>query len=126
MIKFTEFLESEVNPDRKKIFTWNGISIIGTQHGRERIFQRLKLSYEKLADLFKMALSKTKLMSLTAGEYLFYSNSLRQGFVGALTHIGDIRLITFLPVGRQNPKPGTKKVFVEGVEYDIVDIIILD
>lgn len=62
-----------------------------------------------------------------SGEYLFYSGMMRQGYVVAVDYRRKkVRIITVLPKGRNNPKPGTDKIVVEGREINLIEIIELD
>lgn len=55
------------------------------------------------------------------GEYLFFSKSFNQAYIVALSK-RKIRVITVLPKGRGNPKPGTKKLIIESVEYVVIEV----
>lgn len=66
------------------------------------------------------------------GEYLYWSPKLNQGMVLNVDPefrerddddaVKQIRVITILPPGKSNAKPGTKKIMVEGIEYTVIDL----
>lgn len=61
------------------------------------------------------------------GDYLFYSRSQRQGYVVNVNYGRKrMRIITVLPVGRKNPKPGTTQMIIEGREITILEEIEVD
>lgn len=68
-----------------------------------------------------------KFPSFKPGEYIFFSNSLQQAYVCKVdSDRKTITIITVLPRGRSNPKPGTQKMLVEGVEICILSTVIVD
>ena len=99
-------------------FWWNGRALFATTHGKERRTERGR-SWLQIKSLYKRVLQKYSQMSVRAGEeILFYSRSLNQGIVTAVEG-KNLRIITFLPPGRNNPMPGTTMAFVENfVEVD--------
>lgn len=59
-----------------------------------------------------------------AGHYLTYSKKHQQGIVHEwMPHKKRLELISTLPKGRSNPRPDTQKHIIEGIEYDIMEII---
>ena len=59
--------------------------------------------------------------SKTNGEHLFHSKSADQSYVANVDHKNkEIRVITVLPKGKHNPKEGTKKYTMEGVEVELI------
>lgn len=110
-------LDNVLNMGSKFLYFWRNHWILNAAHGLERIIQRMKLSIDQLKLLFKTAIEKFDKMSTEVGqEILFYSKSLNQGFVSVVDNGGNLKLITFLPPGRSNPKPGTEKIVVESLE----------
>jgi hypothetical protein len=102
---------------------WKKHWIINTKHGLERIIERGELTAEQMKQLFQRALDKFANMKARVGEaFLFFSKSLNQGFVSAVNGHGDLTLITFLPRGRRNPKPGTDVALMESLEFTFVEI----
>lgn len=124
-------LDNVLNMGSKFLYFWHQKWIINTKHGLERIVQRMKLSVEQLKVLFRNAIESFEKMSRKAGdEILFYSKSLQQGFVSVVQPDGNLKLITFLPPGRSNPKPGTEKLVIESMcgdeEYTFENIEIVE
>lgn len=75
--------------------------------------------WKKLHRNALMGLMKTS--GAKSGDYIFHSKSLDQAYVAAVdTRRKTFRIITVLPKGRSNPKPGTERLMVEGVEIDAV------
>jgi hypothetical protein len=92
-------------------------------HFNDRLAQR-RAEWQKNDVQYFLQKIRSKLASLDPkGEYLFYSNKLKQGVIAAWDAIkAKVKLITFLPKGRSNPKPGTEKIMIESIEYTIVEI----
>ncbi len=107
------------NPSSTFLFRWHGRWLIDTNHGFERIKERSKIGLEGLKKLFQRAMDWVDRNARKAGEYLFFSKSLNQGFVAKIAG-KNVKLITFLPFGKHNPKPGTKVEIVEN--YTEVDL----
>lgn len=126
MYRFREFLgegilDDVLNLGSKFLYFWKSKWILNTKHGYERIAERLQISIDELKKLFKTAIESAITHGVEKGKtYLFYSQSLRQGFVAAGANGGNIELITFLPKGKSYPKPGTERIVVEGIEQEIV------
>ena len=118
----TKILFEELLCESKRFYRWKDKWILATQHSLDQIGKRFKLSKDHLKSLFKKAIDKMLAKGLPAGPYVFYSPELEYGFVGAVKPNQDIVMITFLPKGRSNPKPGTEKIIVEEVEYAVVFI----
>jgi len=121
MSKLQNYLVSEgilddvLNLGSKFMYFWKNKWIINTKHGLDRIGQRNKLTTTELKRLFKEAIEKSIELGVRAGEeILFWSKSLKQGFVSAIDNQGNIDLITFLPRGKHQPKDGTEHVVLEG------------
>lgn len=56
---------------------------------------------------------------------MFTSRKKNQSYVGNVDHDKkQLRIITVLPKGRHDPKAGTKKYTVEGVEVELEEIIV--
>lgn len=120
-------LDDVLNMGSQFLYFWKKKWIINTKHGMERIMQRSKLTIAQIKLLFKRAIEKFINMQATVGqEFLFYSNSLKQGFVSVVGKDGNLKLITFLPPGKSFPKDGTKKMVIEGKEYEDITIVELD
>lgn len=107
----------------KFLYFWKNKWIINTAHGLERIIQRNKLTISELKLLFKEAIEKAIELGVHTGEeILFWSKSLKQGFVSTIDPQGNIKLITFLPKGKHQPKSGTEHIVVEGKQIRIIEI----
>lgn len=125
MKTFKQFLDENILDDvldlgSKFLYFWKNRWVINTKHGFERIMKRSKLTKDELKTLFRNAIKKLSKIGASAGDnILFFSKSLKQGFVSAVDDKGNLRLITFLPRGKDFPKPGTEKVVVEGIEEEI-------
>lgn len=116
-------IDGVVDLGSKFLFHWRNHWIVNTKHGMDRIIERSKLSLDQLKFLFQKSLEKLASMKTRIGEtVLFFSRSLNQGFVSAINSSGDLTLITFLPKGRHNPKPGTDVELLEHMEYTFVEI----
>lgn len=107
-------------PKGEYLFTHLKKWIIDTKHSTERAFDRLNLSTDDVKTIFKRMIEKHEKSKKPSGEYLYYSKQFRQGFV--VDYRPDKRgkypgnhfvIITVLPSGRSNPKPGTEKVMIE-------------
>lgn len=116
-------LDNVLSLGSKFLYFWKNKWIINTAHGLDRIIQRNKLSVEDLKRLFKEAIEKALELGVQTGEeILFWSKSLKQGFVSAIDPQGNIKLITFLPKGKHQPKTGTEHVVVEDKQIRIIEI----
>lgn len=107
-------------PKGEYLFTHLGKWIIDTKHSTERAFERLSLTTDDVKTIFKRMIEKHTKTEKPSGEYLYYSKQFRQGFV--IDYRPDKRgkykgnhfvIITVLPTGKSNPKPGTEKVMIE-------------
>lgn len=117
-----EILPGVLNLGSRFLLYWKNHWILNTKHGLERILQRNLLSKEQLQKLFQKALDKFDQLKSRAGEYLFFSRSLNQGFISTADKDGNLVLITFLPPGRKNPMPGTEVKLIESTEYTYVEV----
>lgn len=116
-------LDNVLSMGSKFLYFWKNKWIINTAHGLERIIQRNMLSVDDLKRLFKEAIEKALELGVHTGEeILFWSKSLKQGFVSAIDPQGNIKLITFLPKGKHTPKDGTEHIVVEGKQIRIIEI----
>lgn len=77
--------------------------------------------WKKLHRNALMGLMKGK--DAKSGDYIFHSKSLDQAYVAAVdVRRKTFKIVTVLPKGRSNPKPGTERMMVEGVEIEAVFI----
>ncbi len=113
-------LDDVLNMGSKYLYFWKNTWIINTFHGFKRIVERNKLSSDDIKRLFQEAIEKTLQIGVEVGEeILFWSKSLKQGFVSAIDPQGNITLITFLPKGKHHPLSGTEHIVIEGTEKQI-------
>jgi hypothetical protein len=115
MKTFKQFISEEhINVD--------GVDFDLGMHFLDRIKERSELTRAELNELIKKIrekLSKIKPM----GEFLFYSRKLKQGIIAAWDSFKQkLKMITFLPRGKEFPKPGTEKIVMENIQYDIIYI----
>lgn len=104
--------------------TFDGVEFDFGMHFLDRIKERNILTIEQLEALIKRI--RKKLADLDPkGEFLFYSHELKQGVVAAWDAFKHkMKFITFLPKGKEFPKPGTEKVYVESQEKELTIIYI--
>lgn len=115
-------VDDVLNMGSKYFYHWKDKWILASKHGIERIFERSSLSKEQLKKLFKNAIERLKTIKVNLEDtVLFYSKSLEQGFISAVDREG-LRLITFLPRGKQIAKDGTEKVIVESIDGDKYEV----
>lgn len=118
-----EGLDDILNIGSRYLYHWKNKWIINTKHGLDRIGQRNKLTADELKRLFKEAIEKTIELGTHVGEeILFWSKSLKQGFVSAIDSQGNIDLITFLPRGKHQPKTGTEHIVLESKQYRVIEL----
>lgn len=116
-------LDNVLNMGSRFLYFWKNKWIINTEHGLERIMQRNKLSVDELKRLFKEAIEKAIQLGVHTGEeILFWSKSLKQGFVSVIGPQGNIKLITFLPKGKHQPKMGTEHIVIESKQIRVIEI----
>jgi hypothetical protein len=71
-------------------------------------------------DFHKRVYDKIEKMKPIDGEFIFFSKKWQQAYVASVDFSKKIvRVITVLPKGRSNPKPGTIRMIIEGTEYDL-------
>ena len=118
----SEFAKSAVST-LKNMFI-NGFNIRAGIHAAAQAYERVKdFTTEHWKKFFTKVIDTIVKRSLNSGEYLFFSRSMNQGSVLAYNkERRTINLITTLPKGRSNPKPGTDKVLVESIEYQVIEI----
>ena len=119
MNDFKTFYEQTIN----YIFNHRGKAIIDTYHATDRAKERNQLTDENVKTMFTRMVDKFLLDKYPRGHYLVFSKSLDQAVVVSYepdtykrSPDNHFIIITFLPRGRSNPKPGTTKVIVE--KYD--------
>jgi hypothetical protein len=71
-------------------------------------------------DFHKRVYDKLVKMKPINGEFIFFSKKFQQAYVAAVDfQTNSVRIITVLPKGRSNPKPGTIRMIIEGKQYDL-------
>lgn len=61
--------------------------------------------------------------NLTSGDYVFYSRSMKQAYVANFdTRRRKVRVLTVLPEGRSNPKPGTTRMVTESLQIITIEV----
>ncbi len=94
-----------------------------------------KLTKSELETFFKRMIEKylsmgPKYTKLDNPEFLFYSKSLNQAMIIAyrrdykrIDKLNHFIIVTILPRGRKNPKPGTQTILLEYAQkYNIIEI----
>ncbi len=118
------------------IYQYRNKYIIDTKHSIDRKYERAKegkfvLNEQELIFMFEKIIdfvikNEHKWRDSYQTDILFFSKSLNQGIV--ITYREDkyarddekhVVILTYLPKGRSNPKPGTKKVITES--KDLID-----
>jgi len=88
---------------------------ITTHAASQAVVRRSDLEPKDWEIIFKRCINDIK--NRGNGYYLYYSKSYEQGIIVFWNH-STIAVITILPKGRANPKPGTDKIIIEKIEYD--------
>lgn len=115
------------------IFTHRGRHVIDTNHAVDRFNQRNSLPKEDLDLLFKRMIDKFLNKEIDhPEEFLVYSMSLHQGLIVAYRKdkytdesTKQFFVVTFLPPGKKNPRPGTPTITVEQYYNDYSDNLII-
>lgn len=96
-----------------------------TLHGVDRDKERMNtLDDDKWNTFFERVIKKVEGFKVaTSGEYLYSSIGLKINTVlNVDVEKKQLRVITVLPPDRAIPKPGTKKILIEGIEYEYVEL----
>jgi hypothetical protein len=124
MLSFSEYI-NERSDHNNRIRVISGWSVVMTLHGVDRDKERMNsLDDDKWNMFFERVVKKIEGFKVaSSGEYLYSSMGLK---INAVLNVDiekkQIRVITVLPPNRAIPKPGTKKILVEGIEYIMVEI----
>lgn len=120
MISFQEYLT-----ENAPFHSNSGIKAFFTNHSLERKVLRAEVmaldDFKVLIDRVIKWIKANGRMTLHNEEFLAYSKSMRQGIIFAYRRdrfdkedqTKHVYIMTVLPKGRSNPKPGTPKVVVE-------------
>ena len=104
--------------------TINGWEVIERHHALVRTGERhADTVIDELLDRVVNRLNAIVNRITRPGEYLFFSVGLNRGIVCDVTpQTKRIRVITVLDAGKQVALAGTKKVIIEGVQYDLIHL----
>jgi hypothetical protein len=112
-MRFKEYIQENV-------ITLDGVEFDLGVHFLERLKERSELTKEQI-DHFLHKIREHLAEIGIEGEFLFYSRKLKQGIVAVWDAFkSKIKMITFLPRGKDFPKPGTDKVVVESKSYTVI------
>ncbi|MDX1532665.1 MAG: hypothetical protein R3230_00505 [Nitrosopumilaceae archaeon] len=97
----------------------NGWLFKATIHAAAQEYDRRPDMLQKdWKDFHNKVYDKVVKMKPIDGEFIFFSKSWNQAYVATVDFTKMIvKVITVLPKGRSNPKPGTVRMIIEGVEY---------
>ena len=124
MLRFSEYL-NERSDHNNRVRVISGWTVVMTLHGVDRDKERMNtLDDDKWNSFFERVVKKINgFKTANSGEYLYSSMGLK---INAVLNVDvekkQLRVITVLPPNRAIPKPGTKKILVEGIEYIMVEI----
>lgn len=124
MLRFSEYL-NERSDHNNRVRVISGWTVVMTLHGVDRDKERMNtLDDDKWNSFFERVVKKINGFKIAnSGEYLYSSIGLKINTVlNVDVEKKQIRVITVLPPDRAIPRPGTKKILVEGIEYIMVEI----
>ncbi len=124
MLRFSEYL-NERSDHNNRVRVISGWTVVMTLHGVDRDKERMNtLDDDKWNSFFERVVKKINGFKIAnSGEYLYSSIGLKINTVlNVDVEKKQLRVITVLPPDRAIPKPGTKKILVEGIEYIMVEI----
>lgn len=124
MLRFSEYL-NERSDHNNRVRVISGWTVVMTLHGVDRDKERMNtLNDDKWNSFFERVIKKINgFKTANSGEYLYSSIGLKINTVlNVDVEKKQLRVITVLPPNRAIPKPGTKKILVEGIEYIMVEI----
>ena len=107
-------------------YKYQGWQFIPTVHQAAQAFDRCpKMDEDKWKDFHQKVFDKLKTLKPIDGEFIFFSKKYQQAYVAAVDfQKKTVRIITVLPPGRSNPKPGTVRMIIEGQIVELERIII--
>jgi hypothetical protein len=104
--------------------TVDGWQVVKSGHGLERNVERS--AEQQIDGLIARIIKRLKspLQRITrSGVYMFFSKGLNRGAICNVdTAAPQLRIVTILDPGRDYARPDTKRVFIEGVQYEIIEI----
>ena len=124
MLRFSEYL-NERSDHNNRVRVISGWTVVMTLHGVDRDKERMNtLDDDKWNSFFERVVKKINGFKIAnSGEYLYSSIGLKINTVlNVDVEKKQLRVITVLPPDRAIPRPGTKKILVEGIEYIVVEI----
>ena len=124
MLRFSEYL-NERSDHNNRVRVISGWTVVMTLHGVDRDKERMNtLDDDKWNSFFERVVKKINGFKIAnSGEYLYSSIGLKINTVlNVDVEKKQLRVITVLPPDRAIPKPGTKKILIEGIEYIVVEI----
>ena len=124
MLRFSEYL-NERSDHNNRVRVISGWTVVMTLHGVDRDKERMNtLDDDKWNSFFERVVKKINgFKTANSGEYLYSSIGLKINTVlNVDVEKKQLRVITVLPPDRATPRPGTKKILVEGIEYIMVEI----
>ena len=124
MLRFSEYL-NERSDHNNRVRVISGWTVVMTLHGVDRDKERMNtLNDDKWNSFFERVIKKINgFKTANSGEYLYSSIGLKINTVlNVDVEKKQLRVITVLPPNRAIPKPGTKKILVEGIEYIMIEI----
>ena len=124
MLRFSEYL-NERSDHNNRVRVISGWTVVMTLHGVDRDKERMNtLDDDKWNSFFERVVKKINGFKIAnSGEYLYSSIGLKINTVlNVDVEKKQLRVITVLPPDRAIPKPGTKKILIEGIEYIMVEI----
>ncbi len=124
MLRFSEYL-NERSDHNNRVRVISGWTVVMTLHGVDRDKERMNtLDDDKWNSFFERVVKKINGFKIAnSGEYLYSSIGLKINTVlNVDVEKKQLRVITVLPPDRAIPRPGTKKILVEGIEYIMVEI----
>lgn len=124
MLRFSEYL-NERSDHNNRVRVISGWTVVMTLHGVDRDKERMNtLDDDKWNSFFERVVKKINgFKTANSGEYLYSSIGLKINTVlNVDVEKKQLRVITVLPPDRAIPRPGTKKILVEGIEYIMVEI----
>lgn len=101
-------------------------SFEATIHAAAQEYERRPdMTEEDWKDFHSRVYDKIKTMKPLGGEFIFFSKKYQQAYVAAVDfNNATVRVITVLPKGRSNPKPGTIRMIIEGKQYELQTVMI--
>lgn len=103
---------------------FDGVDYNYSRHFFDRLGERGNITIEQFKELLQKVRTKLKDLPMV-GEFLFFSRKFKQGIITSWDAMKrKLSFITFLPPGKDFPKPGTKRVVVENINKTVTVIYI--